>query len=499
MLGTAHVALGRFCFTTGSGQPMEAWIGLGSVDHSRDGCGSAGELHIDRLNDQDAQILKLESGNVRGHTCKVVILETRADEPPVGVDELREHISSRLDLAPRFRRRVTPSPLGIANPMWIDDAAFDIADHVRLVPTSGPVDPERLREIVGGLMSERLDRDRPLWALDVVEQLQDGGTALIWRIHHCMADGVSAVRLGSALLWDEDPRPPPVEPVPWEPQGTYRWPQLLALGAGDRARQAAARAARAARTAASPRRWRERARALGRELPTMRRELGRKAAPSPLDQAIGPARRVAWASAPLDELKRIGKAHGEDVTINDVVLTVVAGGVRAWLDRRHASGSGIRVKVPVSLHHHDPQGDALGNRDSYFFVDLPVAEADPVRRLLAINRETADRKRHHDAETLYHLGLHGTVARWAMSPHVFTFNVSNVPGPRDAVFVRGARVRELYSLAEVAQHHALRVSVISASGTMFFSLCADRDAVEDLDSVVQGLDDSIQALTARAQ
>ena len=127
-----------------------------------------------------------------------------------------------------------------------------------------------------------------------------------------------------------------------------------------------------------------------------------------------------------------------------------------------------------------------------------MAEPDPVRRLLAINRETADRKRHHDAETMYHLGLHRSVARWALSPHVFTFNVSNVPGPREPVFVRGAPVRALYSLAEVAQHHALRVSVISASGTMFFALCADRDAVEDLDTIVRGLDSSVDELLARA-
>jgi len=155
------------------------------------------------------------------------------------------------------------------------------------------------------------------------------------------------------------------------------------------------------------------------------------------------------------------------------------------------------VKVPVSLHHHDAQADAPGNRDSYFFVDLPVGEADPVRRLLAINRETADRKRHHDAETLYHLGLHRSVARRAMDPHVFTFNVSNVPGPREPVYVSGARVRALYSLAEVAEHHALRVSVISAAGTMYFSLCADRDAVQDLDTIAAGIDRSIEELLVR--
>jgi hypothetical protein len=170
--------------------------------------------------------------------------------------------------------------------------------------------------------------------------------------------------------------------------------------------------------------------------------------------------------------------------------------MRAWLESRHAPEAGIRVKVPVSLHHADPQTDELANRDSYFFVDLPVAEADPVQRLMAINRETSDRKRHHDAETLFHLSSRG-MARWAMSPRVFTLNASNVPGPRERIFVKGALVRELYSIAEVAEHHALRVAVISASGTMFFSLCADREAVGDLDVLRAGLRTSIDELLAR--
>jgi diacylglycerol O-acyltransferase / wax synthase len=414
--------------------------------------------HVDRLNDQDAQILKLETGNVRGHTCKLVILEPRAGQAPLSVEELREHIAPRLDRAPRLRRRIVHSGLGIGNPAWVDDPEFDIAKHVRPVPASGPVDRTQLREIVGALMSERLDRSRPLWALDVVERLEDGSTALIWRIHHCMADGATAVKLASALLWDQEPHAQAPNPAPSKPQRRHRWRRLL---------------------------------------PVLRRELGRKATPSPLDRRVGPHRRVAFASAPLDDLKRIGKAHGEGITVNDVVLAVVAGGVRAWLDRRHAPEEGIRVKVPVSLHHHDAEADEEGNRDSYFFVDLPVAEPDPVRRLLAINRETADRKRHHDAEALYHLGLNRAVASWAMSPHVFTFNVSNVPGPREPVSVMGRPLRELYSLAEVAQHHVLRVAVISAAGTVYFSMCADRDAVEDLDSIARGLKGSFEELMAR--
>ncbi len=460
--------------------------------------GRAIALQVDRLNDQDAQILRLETGNVRGHTCKVVILGTGTGQTSLGVEELRDHIACRLDRAPRLRRRIVNSPLGIANPVWIDDAAFDIANHVRPVAAPGPIGRDELREVVGALMSERLDRSGPLWALDVVERLDDGSTALIWRIHHCMADGATAVKLAAELLWDHEPQVEAQTPSSWQPEPGYGWPQLLFLGASHRLRQGVGGAARAAKTVVSPRRWRDRAAALRRDPPVISRELARKATPSPLDRRVGPGRRVAFASAPLDDLKRIGKAHGEGITINDVVLAVMAGGMRIWLDRRQASDEGIRVKVPVSLHHHDA-ADTEGNRDSYFFVDLPVAEEDPVRRLLAINRETADRKRHHDAEALYHLGLNRAVARWAMSPHVFTFNVSNVPGPREPVSVRGRPLRELYSLAEVAQHHVLRVAVISAAGTVYFSLCADRDAVDDIDTLADGIDHSFEELMARSR
>jgi WS/DGAT/MGAT family acyltransferase len=223
------------------------------------------------------------------------------------------------------------------------------------------------------------------------------------------------------------------------------------------------------------------------------RELARTATPTALAGRIGPGRRVGFASAPLGECKRAGKVIDPKVTVNDVVLAIVSGGVRAWL--RHCAGptEGIRVKVPVSLHQSD-EAPGIGNRDSYFFVDLPVAEPDPVKRLLAINRETAQRKVDRDAEWLYQLGLHRPVARWAMSPHVFTLNVSNVPGPRNDIYVLGARVREVYSLAEIAQHHALRVSVVSAAGTLFFGLCADRDAVTGLDVLTDGLNETRDSL-----
>jgi hypothetical protein len=223
------------------------------------------------------------------------------------------------------------------------------------------------------------------------------------------------------------------------------------------------------------------------------RELGPAAGPTRLDAPIGVGRSVAFASVPLQPVRAAGKSIADSVTVNDGVLAIVAGAVRGWLP---PSGA-VRVKVPVSLHGHDETA-AVSNHNSCFFVDLPVDEPDPVRRVLAISRETRERKLGHDAETLYHLGAHSLVAHWSMSPHVFTFNVSNVPGPKDDVFLLGLRVRAQYSLAEVAQHHALRVAVMSAAGSLSFGLCADRDAVPDLDLLAEGIHDAAEELVQAA-
>jgi diacylglycerol O-acyltransferase / wax synthase len=160
--------------------------------------------------------------------------------------------------------------------------------------------------------------------------------------------------------------------------------------------------------------------------------------------------------------------------------------IRAWLEQRDDPQQSIRVKVPVSLHRADEAG-IVANRDLFFFVDLPVAEPDPAARVRAIARQTLERKRDHDADLLYELGLRPMVARWAMSPRVFTFNVSNVRGPADPVYVLGARVRELYALSEIAEGHAVRIAAISSSGTLGIGLLADSRAVADLPALADGI------------
>jgi WS/DGAT/MGAT family acyltransferase len=299
--------------------------------------------------------------------------------------------------------------------------------------------------------------------------------ALIWRIHHCMADGTTCVRLGSAVLWSEDPSSAIAAPSTWTPR---RAPGALSLFAAGLA-QPHLSSGRLPRPALA-------LRSLWTSEAVVKRELRPRASLTSLAHEAGAARSVAFARAPLAACKAAGKRIYAAVTLNDVVLALVAGGVRTWMQGAGDTAKEIRVKVPVSLHHDGEDGFAA-NRDSYFFVDLPVGEPDIARRVLAINRETSERKLAHDAETLYRLGRHPAIAHWAMSPRVFTFNVSNVRGPAQPIYVIDALVREMYSLGEIARRHALRFAVISFGDSLFFGLCADRDAVSGVHLLADGI------------
>ena len=455
---------------------------------------------VDRLSPEDARILALESRSIVGHTCKVLIAERTGD----GVEYLRDRISRRIALAPSFRRRIVPTPHRLDAPVWADDPNFDVARHVRPVPVDGPVGEDRLREIVAGLMAERLPRDRPLWAIDVVDPLEDDMRAVIWRIHHAMADGQAAMAIGSALLWsdstDAEPDPPPLPPA--EPLPTSN--ALIAAAVSDRAHAVGDTAYRIARRALSRRRMRESLEELRGAPGAIRRELTPERETSPLDAPVGRRRRVAFVDHPLDAVHAASHALGEGVTINDLLLGVIAGGLRHWLEGRHGSTRRLRVQVPVSLHRDDEAPGAVPNRDSFVNLELPVEEPDAARRVLAVNEQMRTRKRDRDAEQLYTVfadvgkvssHLFGLAHRVASNPHVFALSVSNVRGPAGTHYLAGGRIRGVYSLAEIAPHHALRVSAVSFAGRMTIGLCADGDAIPELSELAEGVERSLIELT----
>jgi diacylglycerol O-acyltransferase len=421
----------------------------------------------EQLTQDDAQILRLESPVIKGHTGKVLIVAPGSGGRALSVERLREQVGERMAAFPRLGQRVEEPRFGLGRPAWVDAPEVDLAWHVAEPQHADPLSDEELRRAVGDLLSERLDHTRPLWRLDALP-LTGERVALVGRIHHAMADGVSAISLIAGLLWDEDDQPSPASPA--------------------RPPQAPATEAREARVVVG--------------LPAaLRREL-RRGRDTKLDQHIGPAREVAWTSFPLERLKRIEHGAAERVTVNDVVLAVVAGGLRRWLPQVGGIADDLRVQCPVCLHAQEEDAGQLGNRDSFMNLDLPISEPDPAARLRMINTETSERKLEHDADTLYAffhaLGrfrpLYRGVTRLTSGPREFALSVSNVPGPRQRPLILGHAVEQFSSFAEPADRHALRVSIISLGGELAFGLCSDPDAITDLDGLRGALADSIAEL-----
>jgi diacylglycerol O-acyltransferase / wax synthase len=418
------------------------------------------------LTAEDRAILALEGPTLVGHTCKVIVL---AGETP-STAALAERVSARIAQAPALARRLGGT---VAKPAWIEDAEFDPRAHVLDARVAAPLDRSELRVEVARLFAERLARDRPLWRIDRV-QLLDGGCALVWRIHHSLADGSTAMRYARTLLWD--------------------------ASSADRSQVDGGRGV-ADRHALTDEQDQARRRAhLAR---FFAREFSRSVRDSPFDGRIGARREIAFATVPLVALHDAAKALA-GATLNDAVLSVVSGGLRRWIEQHHGPVGSVRVKVPVSLHH---EGEDAGNRDSFFSVSVPLAEPDAAARLRAVHAATAVRKAEHDAETMDTLlrrlrevspELGRFCERVERSPRTFAVNVSNVPGPREPVSVLGAPVGSLHSIAEIAKHHALRVAVVSLAGSLCLGFCADPEIVEDVQSMAEGTEIEATTLIAAA-
>jgi diacylglycerol O-acyltransferase len=421
------------------------------------------------LTEEDRAILDLEGPTIVGHTCKVV----RLAEPGVDLDGLRERVGQRLERAPVLRMRLGGEP---ESPSWFEDPGFDLSRHVGAAPVAngepaGPLEPTEAPALVARLFAEHLDRTHPLWRIDHAA-LSDGGTLVVWRLHHALADGTVGVRLARELLWDEGAGAAP-EPQRAGPGGTGH-----PTGDPDQSRRRG-------------------------HLGLLAREFAESIHDPPFDGEVGRRREVAFANVPLAPLHDAAKALCR-ASVNDAVLTVVAGGVRSWLEHEHRSAGPLRFKVPVSLHH---EGDDAGNRDSFFTLPVHLEEPDPVARLAEINAATSARKSVHDAERIAALGdaaeayappLAALLRQLEASPRSFALCVSNVPGPRGPVRLAGSEVSSLHSLAEVGRRHGLRVAVVSLAGRLHFGICADPVLIDDLGPMVAGVEADAAALVAAA-
>jgi WS/DGAT/MGAT family acyltransferase len=408
---------------------------------------------------------------------------------------------------PRYRQKLAFPPLEAGRPFWIDDPNFNVDYHVRHTALPKPGTQEQLRELAGRIFSQRLDRSKPLWEVWIVHGLDDGGFALISKTHHALVDGVSGVDIAT-VLFDLSPVPEPPETEDrWTPAPEPSDVELLADGVKGLIRTPFELAGRALgalqRPAETLETVREAAEGIGEVV-----WAGMNPAPDvPLNVPIGPHRRVRWVQSRLADFKEIKNALGG--TVNDTVLTVVAGALRRWLQDRGVRTEGVELRalVPVSIRGDDEHG-SLGNRIAAMRGPLPVYVDDPVERLQVVRQgmgELKESKQALGAEVIAALNdfapptLLAQASRLNFSTRLFNLIVTNVPGPQFPLYLLGREMQEIVPVAFLPENHALAVAIMSYNGKVDFGLLADYDAMPDVDAFAEHLEESLAELLAAAR
>ena len=456
--------------------------------------------HLDRLSALDASFLHQEGPETHMHIGALAIV----DGPAPGLDELLATIDSRLHRVPRYRQRLAHTPFDRGRPVGIDDPAFRLEFHVRRAALPAPGGHEQLLAMLAQIFSAQLDRRRPLWELWFIEGLHDDRFALIFKAHHAVTDGVAGVDLATVVL---DPNGEPDERAPdWTPARSPSAAELVALAATRDAQAAVALLTHALAAAMRPQQAAARLHAALDGVGEVVRATLDPAPATPLNVPIGPYRRFVTVTCPLADLRAISDRFGG--TVNDVVLAVVSGALRRFLDARavRTEGLELRALVPVSLRGAD-EGRAAGNRVAALRAPLPVGLADPLARLSAVTTAMIELKESRQAlgsEVLVSLqdfappAILSQAARMSFATRLFNLLVTNVPGPQAPLHVLGREIREVYPVALLPRDQALSVAVLSYNGQLNFGLLADFDTLPELEQIGEWLLQEIDALLALA-
>ena len=455
---------------------------------------------MDRLNPLDALFVDAEDADP--HTSMAIASIAVFEGPAPSHQEFLAYLAGRLPQVPRYRQKLRAVPFRLGRPVWVDDPDFDLDYHVRRTALPAPGGDEELAALMARVMSQRLDRDHPLWEYWVAEGLAEDRWALISKVHHCMVDGVSGTDL-YRVIFDFSPEPSPAaadsRAVSAEPSPV----QLAALAALDvialPAREALALTDAMADPAGAARQVTDTARALAKLTPAMRPATG-----SSLSGHIGRQRRYTWARASLDDVKAIKRKLGG--TVNDVALAAISGGFRTLLLARGEEPGPhmVRSLVPVSVRAPGEE-DVYNNQVSAVLADLPVHLADPVERLAAVQAELLALNTSREAEAGEALTAVGRytpfpVASWwvrlgfALPQRDIVTVTTNVPGPQQPLYGMGRRIAEIIPYVPIATTLRTGVSIFSYCGKMTFGITGDFATSPDLDVLAHGIEDGISEL-----
>ncbi len=442
---------------------------------------------MDWMSPTDASFLHIEGPNNPMHIGGLSIFEGPA--PPF--ERLEEMVMTKLDLVPRYRQKVRFIPLELARPVWVDDPHFNLSYHLRHSALPSPGTENVLRRTAARIFAQHLDRRKPLWEIWMIEGLSENRWALLSKVHHCMVDGVSATDL-MTVMFDDSPSGKTEltwEPTP-EPSGAELVLRTLAHQASDPTEQL--RVVRAALR--RPRTSLAQALGVLRGL-TATAGVLRPLPASSLTGSIGPHRTWSTAYVHLSDVKAIRSARGG--TVNDVVLTLVSGGLRELLQSRDedVDGRSIRALVPVSVRRPGERG-TYNNRVSAMFAELPVGVGDPADRLASVRAQMDGLKQSGQAvagEVLTSLSgfappmllaLGGRIAARSPSLGVQT-GVTNVPGPQQPLQTLGRRLLESFPFVPLIGNVRISIAIFSYNGGLYFGVTGDYDRSSELTTGVE--------------
>jgi diacylglycerol O-acyltransferase / wax synthase len=453
-----------------------------------------------RLSSADAAWLHMDRP-----TNLMVINSVLLFDEPVDWDRVKEITQQRLvDRYPKFRQRVVESRLPLRPPAWEDDPDFALEHHMHHLALPAPGDAAALQELVGDLMTMPLDRNRPLWNEYMVDGFGEG-SALIVRMHHCIADGIALARVMLSLT-DSQPDAG-VGPLD-QPRPSRNGPRVAGLplpGAGpfvSLARLGTGAVRQGTHIATSPRHAARLAGAVARDGGTLVRLL---LTPTDAATAIkgdpGISRRVAWTKpVALNEVKRI--AHAHDATVNDVLLASVSGALRHYLKGRGGQVGEIQAMVPFNLRPLDkPVPRELGNKFGLVFLPLPVGTSGSYRRLVEVHKRMQEIKSGRDGAVSYAvLGAMGFTPEPVERRVVDLFSskgtavMTNVPGPKEPVYLAGTPVRSVLVWAPTSGHIGMSVSIFSYRGEVTVGLMVDAALIPDPGKIVKGVEKELRDL-----
>lgn len=459
--------------------------------------------HYDRLSALDSTFLEIEDANVHMHVGAVALFGTgplaNADGT-LAFERIREMIASSIEVSPRFVQKLAHVPL-TGDPVWVDDRRFNLSYHVRHTSLPRPGTIRMLKRLAGRILSQKLDRSKPLWEMWIVEGVEDDQFAVIAKAHHCMVDGISGFELFTGMLRFEPdptlapapqrfprPSPSPARLLAEELRHRASLPLSLLTSAPDLFRRPLDLLADVQETLAAVRE------ALSVGL--------RPTVATPLNADIGPYRRFDWTRTEISAIKEVRVSLGG--TLNDVVLATAAGAIGRFLRKRGLrTDEGIfRAQVPVSIRTPAESGQA-GNRVVMLMAELPIDERDPIERLQRVSATMQKLKRSRQLSGVEFLERVGDLtisaffllfARLATWQRAFNVVVTNVPGPQRPVYLLGARMRAIHPLVPLAFNQGLGIALASYDGAIFWGFNADWDALPDIHELVRYVDEEFEAL-----